>query len=274
MADELPLFPDIAPIPRTRRTRARRESGTLVRPRRNANPDHPGRDEWIEQTCAGFVSPSEANKEYYRAVLECLWPPGHGIPGPHISRAEIREAIDSHRRAAHQGPEPYKPYRDPFRRVRELQGEEGVIGIIKQGQTYQLQSLELMDKREPRTGLSNEQWEQVLTRYDHKCAVCGRTEPEVRFDQDHKVPRMRGGGNELDNWMPLCVECNNHKSTACRVCSVDCETCPWAYPEKYLPLRLSGQNIQELRRRANKLNVDPDQLANEVIEAYLREQAP
>lgn len=42
---------------------------------------------------------------------------------------ELRAAIDRFRLNKHIGTESYKPYVDVFRRLRELQGEEGITGI-------------------------------------------------------------------------------------------------------------------------------------------------
>ena len=106
-----------------RKSHARIESQPLKTPNKIPSCEI-DRDQWIEKVCKEFVSPSKANKRYYRIVLELLWPKGHGIPGPIVSESEIRNAIDEARGT---------PYHDPFRRVRELQGEEGFLGIHKNG---------------------------------------------------------------------------------------------------------------------------------------------
>lgn len=229
------------------------------------------RDKWIQVTCNSFVHPSKLNKEYYRVMLELLWPKNHGIPGPCVIEDQLREAIDSYRRSFHTGSRPYKPYVDVFRRARELQGEEGVTGIAKRGRTYQLVSLVLSEKRIPRTHLGDMEWQLVLGNYQGKCAVCGRMPPEVQFQQDHKIPRVRGGGNQFENWQPLCNECNNFKSTSCRGCAIDCDTCPWAFPEKNAPIRITGANIARIRDYALKHTLDPHNVINTIIEKYLPE---
>lgn len=82
------------------------------------------RDKWIETVCAKFVHGSQANRTYYRLVLETLWPPAHALPGPVVSMQALREVINNYRG---------KPYSDLARRIRELQGEEGVVGIQRTG---------------------------------------------------------------------------------------------------------------------------------------------
>ena len=62
---------------------------------------------WIDEVCAGFVSPSKKNKEYYRVILETLWPENHGIPGPLVEESQIRTAINNYRGT---------PYVDVFQR--------------------------------------------------------------------------------------------------------------------------------------------------------------
>lgn len=237
----------------------------------NPNPkigDIPDRDTWIEQTCQSFVAHSKANKTYYRAVLECLWPCGHGIPGPVINSTQLREAITNARKLSSGGQE-NAPYLDPFRRIRELQGEEGVTGIARVGPNYQLVNLNVQEKRIPRTGLSEKEWLLILSKYSGKCAVCRREPPDVQLQQDHKIPRLRHGSDELSNWQPLCDECNNFKSTCCRGCTADCMTCPWAFPEKYAPIRILPDNISRIRKLAKEKNIDPSNLLNNIIEGYL-----
>lgn len=244
-------------------------SGKLLPPRPMPVPGAPSRTEWIESVCAGFVSLSEANKSYYRVVLECLWPKGHGLPGPLRTREDIREAIRSYRESIGET----KPYQDPFRRVRELQGEEGVIGIEKYGKTYQLQHTRLAAKRVPRTGLSDKDWELVRERDGDRCTVCGRAPPEVKLQQDHRVPRLRGGGDDLDNWQPLCEECNNFKSTFCRGCNQDCNACPWAFPEENALIRITKEISVSLRKIARKSGEDPNDLANRLLESVISKKS-
>jgi 5-methylcytosine-specific restriction endonuclease McrA len=91
----------------------------------------------------------------------------------------------------------------------ELQGEEGFLGIVKVGNNYQLVDLTVSEKREPRQHLNEDSWQEILRKYDGVCAACGRTPDEDGFQQDHKIPRLRGGSDDLDNWQPFCDACNN-----------------------------------------------------------------
>ena len=268
MKVDQPLDPDWQP--QGRRSHARRKADELVRPSSDESPDAAERLKWIESVCEGFVSPSSANKQYYRVILETLWPAGRGIPGPHVSEDELREAVNRFRKENRVGRDPDRRYLDVFRRVRELQGEEGVVGAIKQGRNYQLVDLDLAPKRVPRTGLGDADWAKVLGRYDGACASCGRKPPDVVLEQDHKVPRLRGGGDEVENWQPLCTECNNHKSIRCRNCQLECRQCPWAFPEEIAPVRLSRGSMEALRQAADKLGADPSTLADEAIRGFLR----
>jgi HNH endonuclease len=256
-----------------RKNRGRQKFFSLATVSEQEVPGNINREVWLEEVCQNFVCPSEANKSYYRVLLEELWPTGHGIPGPRVKEDELREAINHFRRNQHLGTQPYKPYIDVFRRLRELQGEEGITGIGREGKTYQLVSLSLSEKRVPRIKLSDPDWLRILDAYQRRCPVCNRSEPEVRFQQDHKIPRTRGGGNELSNWQPLCDECNNFKSTSCRGCQLECEICSWAFPERFAPLRLSSDNISRLRQIAASINLDPHEMLNQIVTRFFLNQA-
>ncbi|MGB3654704.1 MAG: HNH endonuclease signature motif containing protein [Rivularia sp. (in: cyanobacteria)] len=253
-----------------RKSRGRQKFLPLVEVSEKEVPSNLRREDWLEEVTQGFVSPSQANKLYYRVLLEKLWAVGHGIPGPHVTEDQLREAIEDFRRSRHSGNKPYKPYIDVFRRLRELQGEEGVSGIGREGRTYQLVSLSVSEKRVPRIKLSEADWQIIIERYHNRCPVCNRGEPEVRFQQDHKIPRTRGGGNDLTNWQPLCDECNNFKSTSCRGCQLECDKCSWAFPERFAPLRLSSENISKLRQFAINTNSDPHNLLNQIVDDFFQ----
>ena len=219
------------------------------------------RTAWLKEASKGFVSPSPSNKKYYAVILETLWPKGHGIPGPLVSSQAIREAVDNSRGSR---------YLDVFRRVRELQGEEGFLGIVKSGNNYQLVDLGISQKRIPRSHLNKKSWADVLSAYGMKCAACGRSASEKGFQQDHKVPRLRGGGDNIENWQPLCDECNNFKSTACRDCHQDCAICCWAYPERYKPIFISGKMVERVRRFA----ADKGKTAESILESLIKKSIP
>ena len=91
-----------------RKSKARIEQSPFLTPA--AEPDDlVDRDAWIEETTAGFISKSPANRFIYRVILETLWPKGHGIPGPIVNREEIRKAVNLAKQ---------KSYIDTFRRLR------------------------------------------------------------------------------------------------------------------------------------------------------------
>src|SRR5690348_2154526 len=96
-----------------------RQKNVLQTPKVTFDLDDINRDNWINAVCADFVA-IPANKAIYRVVLETLWPQGHGIPGPHVKETQLRETINGYRLSIGKS-----EYYDPFRRVRELQGEEG-----------------------------------------------------------------------------------------------------------------------------------------------------
>lgn len=240
--------------------KARSSKALLLPPVTTANIPADARRKWIDSACAGFVSPSAANKTYYRVILEALWPEGHGIPGPHLTENDLRAAVDAFRAASDQG-----AYKDVFRRVRELQGEEGFTSIDKEGTKYQLKSLVIGPKREPRAKPSTTLWRTILQQSNHRCSHCGAQEPDVKLSPDHRVPRARGGSNDDSNWQPLCEQCNNLKSSACQGCGMNCYVCSWAYPETYKPITIADDNKELIRRAAEKKSLHQSDLVNEIL---------
>jgi len=216
----------------------------------------------LDKICSGFVAPGQANRKIYKAILDRLLPLGAGIPGPVVSRLDIIDAVDAIKAG----------YRDVFRRLRELQGEEGLTGIIKLGSKYQLVSLAVGAKRSPRKPIGGDFALAVSLRHGGRCAVCGDpigAEGPTRAELDHKIPRIRGGDNTDANFQALCSACNNAKSTQCSNCPRDCRTCGWAFPERYRPVKLRPDIVLRLNERARAANRDVDELANALLDKKL-----
>jgi hypothetical protein len=53
---------------------------------------------------------------------------------------------------------------------------------------------------------------EVFKRDDFTCAYCGRTPPAVTLEADHIVPRVEGGGDEVENLTTSCMDCNRGKA--------------------------------------------------------------
>ena len=243
--------------------KARASKGFLVAPIATANVSAERRTQWLADATKGFVTTSPANRTYYSVILERLWPAGHGIPGPVVSEDDVREAIDHFRSDAQKD-----KYKDVFRRMRELQGEEGFISIIKEGKKYQLQSLAVGPKREPRAKPSNKLWKEIKEKYGYRCAHCGAQEPGAKLSPDHRVPRARGGTNDDQNWQPLCEQCNILKSSSCQGCQLNCFVCSWAYPETYKPITINDDNKEQIRRYAESSGKHQSDFVNEVLQTY------
>lgn len=244
-------------------SKARSSKALLKPPALINNVSDDARIRWIEKQKEAFVSPSASNKEYYAVILEALWPPGHGIPGPHLTEKDLRAAVDAYRASKEQG-----PYKDVFRRVRELQGEEGFTSIDKEGVRYQLTSLEVSPKKEPRQKPPPALWKKIKVTFNFRCSHCGAQEPDVTLSPDHRVPRSRGGSNDEWNWQPLCGQCNTNKSSACQGCTLQCAVCSWAYPETYKPITINDDNKERIRRGAEQAGIGQAEFTNQILRDY------
>lgn len=59
---------------------------------------------------------------------------------------------------------------------------------------------------------TRKEWQNLKRAWNYTCLCCGKSEPEIKLSQDHVVPLVLGGSNDIDNIQPLCVSCNSKKS--------------------------------------------------------------
>ncbi len=62
-----------------------------------------------------------------------------------------------------------------------------------------------------RTPLSKKRRFDVFKRDGFVCQYCGSTPPAVVLEVDHLTPVSDGGGNEIDNLISACFDCNRGK---------------------------------------------------------------
>jgi len=53
---------------------------------------------------------------------------------------------------------------------------------------------------------------EVFKRDSFTCQYCGRTPPAVMLECDHIIPVFAGGGNDIDNLVAACFDCNRGKA--------------------------------------------------------------
>jgi 5-methylcytosine-specific restriction endonuclease McrA len=219
----------------------------------------------LDDICEGFVQPGASNRALYRIILEVLLPEGAGFPGPVVDQREIREYVELK-----------KPgYRDPFRRMRELQGEEGLLSIIQNGTRYQWVSPAVGEKRIPRIQIPNRIRDEVVASSAYRCSVCSRpvtSEGANRASIDHRVPRTRGGSNEASNYQALCSTCNANKQACCSGCTIDCNSCGWAFPDSYLVPVLDPEILARARNIASARGESPNAYLNRKLLEIIRNE--
>ncbi|WP_071932265.1 HNH endonuclease [Picosynechococcus sp. PCC 7003] len=140
------------------------------------------------------------------------------------------------------------------RRTRELRDELGCdieSSYIEQfnGHGWRLKSSSLSPPQD-RGYLTQRQKNKLFEDHNYTCVTCGiQISAGIKgLQADHKVPLSRGGSNELTNWQPMCNNCNVGKRRACEGCELECETCSWAYPEKFGVITVVSISEKTLRR--------------------------
>jgi 5-methylcytosine-specific restriction endonuclease McrA len=53
---------------------------------------------------------------------------------------------------------------------------------------------------------------EVFKRGGFRCTYCGRKPPEITLHVDHKIPKSKGGPDNINNYITACFDCNTGKS--------------------------------------------------------------
>ncbi len=56
-----------------------------------------------------------------------------------------------------------------------------------------------------------DEWILLKKKYNFTCPSCGKSEPEIKLTEDHIIPIVKNGSNNIDNIQPLCFRCNRIK---------------------------------------------------------------
>lgn len=206
------------------------------------------------------VKPSEVKY----AILRRLWNEGTGFPRGWVKSSELLSITK-------------QKYFD--RRIRELRDQIGCdieFGMVTGEHSYRLKSPKL-EEANPRAYLTDSQKRTLFETHSNKCSICGRQfEIGLRgLQADHKVPLKRRGPNDISNYQPVCVSCNVGKRRACAGCKLDCQTCPWAFPEKIgnkIIVYLSPDLYKSLSDYGEKEKKSMDSCIIDALCEYLKNQ--
>lgn len=86
--------------------------------------------------------------------------------------------------------------------------------------------------RELGTSRWKQQRKRVLERDGYQCTYCGGTATQV----DHIVPRVSGGGHELDNLTSCCAKCNQLKGSKSHAVFLGVRSTPPVFSDSISPI--------------------------------------
>lgn len=194
-------------------------------------------------------------------ILKILWEAGTEFPKPWVKSSHLLR-------------ETGQKYFD--RRTRELRDEQGCDIEIQQvggEHCYRLKSISLATVN-PRGYLSASLKKKLFEEASYQCQACGKkVQPGVKgLQADHKIPLIRRGLQDYENWQAICHECNVVKRRACEGCNDDCNSCAWAFPEKFggsVRLRFPADIYQKLKDKVGGDSVKLETLILEIVKKQL-----
>ena len=98
--------------------------------------------------------------------------------------------------------------------------------------------------------------DEVLALMDNDmCSYCNKQIPYLDFSIDHKLPKNRGGSNELSNLHLVCIKCNKVKGDLTdeefKQLMAFLKDKPIIYENLYKRLRMAGMVFMFSRKKAN-----------------------
>lgn len=116
-----------------------------------------------------------------------------------------------------------------------------------------------MKKRKP---LSKKRRFEVFKRDSFTCQYCGNTPPSIVLECDHITPVSHGGGNDEDNLITACFDCNRGKS------DTELTNVPMSIKDKHAILIEKDLQIVEFQKLLKRINRRINKEVNSVEERY------
>lgn len=103
---------------------------------------------------------------------------------------------------------------------------------------------------------------EVFKRDGFTCAYCGSTPPNVNLEVDHIRPVSKGGGNDIDNLITSCFDCNRGKS------NVELTSVPKTVSEKLKESKEREEQYLEFKKHCKKIEARINKEVSQVEDIY------
>jgi len=145
----------------------------------------------------------EKNKAYY------LTPERQKRLKEYRESPEVLERLRIDSRRRRQTPE-YKEWRSKYNKTPKMR------------EYHQIQTEKRRARKKGAVGEHTlQEWKELKIKYNYTCLWCKKSEPEIKLTEDHVIPLVMGGTNNIDNIQPLCSSCNSRKNVFIKDFRVD-----------------------------------------------------